>query len=39
MAVSRMGIKSEPLSISQRSKIINRLDGVLISLAPKSLKD
>lgn len=29
MAASRMGIKSKPLSISQRPNIINRLDGVL----------
>jgi hypothetical protein len=29
MAVSRLGIKSEPISISQGPNIINKLDGVL----------
>jgi hypothetical protein len=29
MAVSRLGIKSGPLSISQRPNIINKLDGIL----------
>jgi hypothetical protein len=29
MATSRMGIKSKPLSISQRPNIMNKFDGVL----------
>jgi hypothetical protein len=29
LAVSRLGIKSEPLLISQRPNVINKLDGVL----------